>query len=909
MSPTNPQKKIALLVSSICMAMSSSAWAKDVYCNNTLYYCGVQPGDNVFINTTQPGGISPLQGYGVYLNSSKYNLNDLTIETTGSKSDAIRSNGNHGSFFVAQGKIDITASGSGSDGINLGAKGGPGSDPNKALNNTVILNGSEGHISADSVAVRANNNLGEGSESIIILGDNFTIEQTGTKVDNKQETAGYAVYAGNRDDDISGFGTMDWLFRGHRNNNKGDSYVFIGNNAVISSAGESSKTQKGSAVYANKGGLIQLGDNATISAPEGSYHLYAATEKQNIGTNNPGQVAEARPGTILLAGGATINQDGPSTEVVIQAKGEGSVIQSGYVDLSYTDTDTTIGTDIHASSGRFIINGGLSAIEGGTVDLAMAQGSQFKGFTTQDNDSTVNLSLSGNNSLWQMTEESTLNKLTLANGATWDVASSAADPDQKDFKLTGDVVSYGGVISLTDDHNRYQHSLTIDGNYSATNGVVKMNTEWLTPGGPNGEHSQSDVLIITGEAKGTTQVVPIGKNGEIMVIDGDIEQTKDIINTVYVVETGGASEGAFVGTIRTKGLGEAQLAQDGDHFRWTLSALKPIDPEPPIDPVIPDIISPEIPGYAQMAQANMELNYAILGTLHERVGQRQKAGQQTESPNWGRIFTKNLTLNGKNQFDQDGDMYVIQLGRDLNVAYDDQDNSRQYTGIMASYGHQEVDYFDRRSIQNGLLVGRSYTGKTKTDAATIGVYHTYYAENGQYLDLVGQVSYLRNKYRSRNHVKANQNGWGAAASAEVGRPYALAGNQWQVEPQAQLIYQYLSLDAFNDGVKSIKNNHVHGVRGRVGARLTYQQDPTQTTSPEIYGVANVWHDFTKGKSVKIDDASIKEQYNQTWGELGLGVQIPTSTHAYVYADARYEHSFDGDKREGYRGTLGFKFTW
>ncbi|MGO3859286.1 MAG: hypothetical protein ACTJHL_08555, partial [Neisseriaceae bacterium] len=386
---------------------------------------------------------------------------------------------------------------------------------------------------------------------------------------------GYAVYAGNRDEDISGFGTLDWLLKGHRNNNKGRSYVFIGDNAVISSAGQSSANQQGAAVYANKGGLIQLGNNVTVTAPEGAYHLYASTEKQNIGTNNAGQVSEERSGTILLAGDANINQSGSATEVVMQAKGAGSVIQSGYVDLAYTDTDTTIGTEVHASGGRYLMNGGLSAVEGGTVDLNMTNGSQFKGFTTQDADSTVNVALSGDQSRWQMTQESTLNHLILADGAVLDVTSGVADSTQKDFVLNGDVTSASGVISLAGPNNRYQNTFTINGDYTGKNGVVQMNTEWLAPGGPNGEDSQSDVLIITGQASGNTQVVPIGKDGKVMVIDGDVAPSQDVLNSVYVVKTGGASDGAFVGTIRTKGLGEAQLARVGDDFRWTLEALDP----------------------------------------------------------------------------------------------------------------------------------------------------------------------------------------------------------------------------------------------------------------------------------------------------------------------------------------------
>ncbi|HCM62886.1 MAG TPA: hypothetical protein DIT05_10135 [Morganella sp. (in: Bacteria)] len=71
-----------------------SGYAATVTCNNTLYYCSTSEGDDVVINTQDNATIQGLKGYGVYLNNSNYKLNDVTINTTGAKSDAIFSNGN-----------------------------------------------------------------------------------------------------------------------------------------------------------------------------------------------------------------------------------------------------------------------------------------------------------------------------------------------------------------------------------------------------------------------------------------------------------------------------------------------------------------------------------------------------------------------------------------------------------------------------------------------------------------------------------------------------------------------------------------------------------------------------------------------------------------------------------------------
>ena len=181
---------------------------------------------------------------------------------------------------------------------------------------------------------------------------------------------------------------------------------------------------------------------------------------------------------------------------------------------------------------------------------------------------------------------------------------------------------------------------------------------------------------------------------------------------------------------------------------------------------------------------------------------------------------------------------------------------------------------------------------------------------------MGQLSHLRNKYQSRDNVKVSQNGWGVALSAEVGRPYAISKHApgeggWMIEPQAQLIYQHVNLNDFNDGIRQVDQGSENGLRGRVGARLAYN-GPTSDKSLQtntFYAVANIWHDFTKPSSVNIGQDRLREKYASTWAEVGLGVQAPIGKHSYVYADARYERDLGSSKREGYRGTVGLKYTW
>lgn len=327
-----------------------------------------------------------------------------------------------------------------------------------------------------------------------------------------------------------------------------------------------------------------------------------------------------------------------------------------------------------------------------------------------------------------------------------------------------------------------------------------------------------------------------------------------------------------------------------------------------------EAVDPVVPGYTQMANANTEMMYTNIGTLHQRVGEHQAmawdecgecqntVGAQT----WGRLYGKRLKQTGKAQFDSDISMYGVQFGHDLSISVDEATGARRHTGVMASYGYGKSKFAD----QLGANDQTEQTGTAKSHLATLGLYSTAYAKNGTYLDLVGQLNYVRNKYKVDDEAgSVKQNGYGAAVSAEVGRPFQLGASRWLLEPQAQLTYQYLRLKDPKDDLFDIDQKNTHGVRGRLGARLAYNAPTQAYRTKTFYTAFNVLHDFIKPAKVSIDEVERRERYGNTWGEVTLGMQVPLAKAAYVYADARYEHSFDGAKREGYGGTLGLKRMW
>ena len=498
----------------------------------------------------------------------------------------------------------------------------------------------------------------------------------------------------------------------------------------------------------------------------------------------------------------------------------------------------------------------------------------------------------------------------------------------------------GGVITLA--NQSYADKLTIEGNYVGNNGVLEVNTKWDTPGDYLGTHSESDLLTITGDASGNTTVKAIKTDGTENVIDGSIGELADRYKrSVPVIKVLGDDKGTangeinstdatkpyayntrstFTGTAKTTGAGELQLVSHKDdngvtEYFWTLTT-------PNQDKTI---ITPSAPAYTLVPRQNLELGYTMLDTLHQRRGENQtlswdKQGsywQNVEKQSWGRVIGKHLTLDGKERFGLKTNMYGFQVGHDFDVKTKQDDEgklTRRFTGLYFGALRSHSKFYDEYRAKNGVVIADKLTSRVKTTALNLGVTDTRYNENGTYIDWVGQLSWLNNRYSSVDGTQAKNHGWGAALSVETGRPYALGkdktnnGDSWILEPQAQLIAQYLRLGNFNDGTRSVSQKG-YGLRGRVGFRLAYNKPNDKQRTRTYYFIGNIWHDFKATGNALIGRDKLTEKFDRTWWELGLGSQFSLSENTYLYADARYEKSFDSNRHKGYQGTVGVKYSW
>ena len=684
------------------------------------------------------------------------------------------------------------------------------------------------------------------------------------------------------------------------------------NNGTYNLTGSGSKVAlvSGGATASLKGtaNVADTATNATIGVADGKNHGLNNQAVAGSSPNNKTKLVSELNTTTNAAGvtGYTAQNSGTvDYSGNLDLKGANSVavqtLNNGTANLNNATVKAN-GDALRANAGNNTIN-----VNGGTVT----------GTTNVFN------SVAGTNSL-VATNGAVLNgvmslaagtsSVELANGTTW---NNTGNSTVTSLDNAGTVAFATPTTAAVGNYK----TITVNGDYTGNNGKLVVNTLWNSDADKDSDH-----LIIKGTASGTTVVST--PNGII----GNISKTnaQQFSSDVVTVETPSAnapnqqegqpdSNAIFTGTANTTNAGQAQLvlkstAGGKNVYAWTLFA------DPNAGPST-YIYAPAVAGYVLMPQVNQEIGHHTIGTLHERRGENQtlawddcaRCGEQAKGQTWTRLLGSRLDSDGKERFNFETKMGGFQIGHDLAVHRNDKGGHRLTGGYLA-YTRATTDFFDRYRAVNGSISPDHYSGKGTTDAVSLGLSNTYYAANGSYFDLVGQLSWLRNKYQDRDSASVKQNGWGAALSAEVGRPFALgshADNQggWLIEPQAQLVYQYVGLKDFNDGIRQVSQDKQHSLRGRLGARLAYNGPSRSLRTNTFYAVANVWHDFIKPHGVDIGEDNVREKRNATWGEVGLGAQLPVSNNAYVYGDARYQHNFGSTSRHGYRGSVGFKYTW
>ena len=223
-------------------------------------------------------------------------------------------------------------------------------------------------------------------------------------------------------------------------------------------------------------------------------------------------------------------------------------------------------------------------------------------------------------------------------------------------------------------------------------------------------------------------------------------------------------------------------------------------------------------------------------------------------------------------------------------------------------------------VGNGWKVGAAFTytdgsadydlGDADNKAYGLGIYGTWMADNGQFVDLIAKYSRLDTDFKLEGMNGSSDNN-AFSVSAEYGWHLRL-GEFGFFEPQAEVTYGYIQGDKFHtsNGVE-IDQDDFESLIGRIGFRTGFHFPKDKGL---IYARVSGLHDF-KGDfdstATLMSDRSIYdnigEDLGDTWVEFGIGANFNWTPNTYTYVDL--ERTNGGDVKENWRWNIGLRHVF
>lgn len=828
------------------------------------------------ISLTGSGSSGLNRGAGMIGTGSNNSLtNNGSISTTGQYNDGMAADGS-GNTLINNGSIMTTGPNAYGMTASWGQSGG-GSPNNTIINNGTVSTG------------------GSNARAVSILGANGSVTNTGTLTTSGNSSPTVYIQGGNgtlinsgtihaSGGAASGSPPSDGVFSNTLGSTFNATIVNLAGGQIISDQGPAIRTLNGQTSITNAG-LLSGGNGFAISGGNGNIALTLQTGSKMIGTANGGNGSN----TVTLQG-------------------------QGVIDNAFTNFQTLYMTGTNwtwAGTGDFRD----SFIQNGTFQL--------------QSDLTGNVTVSSGASL-------------LAGGGF----NPSITPYPSGPAVT---VTNSGIIDLTNGGSQATDSLTVDGNYVGSGGSLLLNTVL------GDDASASDKLVVSGGTmSGSTAIAVnnVGGSGAATMLNGInvVEATNGATATnsafslsgrvaagayEYYLFKGGVSTGtsnnwylrsAYVAPVPTPDDPDPEgpiLIESPDGTSGIQPPLvtpgnpNPKPPNPGATPVSPEImniggvdveviplIRPEVATYTAVPPAAQVATLATLGTFHERRGEQSVVTSGgVASAVWGRGFGEHVDQgwSGSVSPSIDGSLWGLQTGIDI-LRHESDNGHRDIAGLFFGYADLSADVTGQAVGWNGVK-----TGKINLDATSVGAYWTHIGPTGWYLDGVLMGTWFGGDANSIGGTGIDIGGSGFTASLEGGYPIALGGN-WSLEPQAQLIWQDISIDDKRDAYSAVSFGSDNSWTGRVGARL---QGNFQTSAGlfQPYLKTDLWHNFDNTNTVRFDADPMNTSMKGTSMEVGGGVVYALNTAFSVFATADYRFDVSGEHDRTFQGNVGLRLKW
>ena len=894
---------------------------------------------------TSTGNVTASSGNGISVNNGN-NTNELNINTN------VILGTDNGIYAINSGNGSTTITSTG----NVTASSGNGIFVNNG-NNTNGLTITTNVISGTDNGIYATNN-GTGKTTIRNNASVTADKNTGISVTNTNQAKGLRI-----DSLIINAGTNGIVANNHA---RGNTEIYS-NGPITATHGYGIWAENGEQagdITIQSEGAINAGSTGIEIHNHGSGVTSLTLYNQIRGGSETGAgiVVDDKPNsktTITLysgtsvsaASGLAISDEDGNANVTLDS---GSKV-IGRIELGNGSDTLSINRGANISNITVVDGGDDTSSDDGMTDTLNINQS-LTGSTTGNNNGTAGniailnwekINLAQNSTL-TLSGDLNTNQLNIGNGTTVNLIDSL-----RQAQINGDVFNSGNInlhSNFTGDN------LTINGNYQGNGGKLTLDLKLNSALKDNDSiaDNTADKLTVQGNVTGKTTI----RFASIDGLGGDTGNT----NGIELVQVNGNSTGdafALEGDHLDRGayeyhLFKGDLQQNGNN--WYLRSQKQTDPGDDNSggdnsggdnsggnnsggnnsggnnsggnnsggnnsgannagngssgdsgtTTKPSKLRPlyrkEVPLFAAVASQLRQADSLMLANMHQRIG---STPLPDERMSWGRVIASRTDIqqNGPANARTTGNYAGLQLGSDIWSS--NGWRAGGYVGYL--HGNLDVDGFT-----SGI---DTRAGKNTTKSYFIGAYGNYTRENGAYADFVIQGARHHVDIKPDNNPSGKQKGHGVTASVEIGQPFTLGSSNWKLEPQAQIIHQWLDLnDSDISGRTTVSHGHNNAWLFRLGGRLegSYQLNKG---SLRPYARVNFFYspdgaDHTS-YITNVATTRLNAGASHASTELAIGGTYDITNKVKAYGEIGHTWSNGGDAhtKAPVNGSVGLKINW
>ncbi|MBF0751989.1 autotransporter outer membrane beta-barrel domain-containing protein [Pasteurella sp. WM03] len=280
--------------------------------------------------------------------------------------------------------------------------------------------------------------------------------------------------------------------------------------------------------------------------------------------------------------------------------------------------------------------------------------------------------------------------------------------------------------------------------------------------------------------------------------------------------------------------------------------IAPIIPIQPTNPTLPQtaLLSNKANAQVSLRQAQLLLVENELSGIHQRLGE-VKNGEK------GSVWVQNVNSREK--------LTALSTGESQTSGFKQNIHSLQVGADAAVNDNFRLGGFIGRSQADVDFNGNYGEGKVRSN--TVGLYTTYLANNGIYVDNI--VKYSRLKAQSDHTEKHRYNAY--TLSSELGKQFKLSGD-WIITPQAQLGWTYIQSKENEDSLSSVYS--------RVGLRAAKNFALANGWNLQPYAEINAITSRNNNSKIHYANAALNVEDSRGRFESVFGVNAGVTNHRF-----------------------------